>query len=100
MENQRAARVKKHLDDMVRNTLATSISSSFVLQRRVELVEQKYYYATLGDKESNPFRYYALSLLFKFNAIRSSLGIVIRSPYGHYHVRPAEPKTDKVKIGS
>ncbi|UJR10091.1 hypothetical protein I4U23_014313 [Adineta vaga] len=65
-ENQHSARVKKHLDDM----------------RRIEVVEQKYYYATLGDKESNPF----------------SLGIVVRFPYGEYHVRTTEPDTEKVQI--
>ncbi|CAF0788878.1 unnamed protein product [Adineta ricciae] len=65
-ENQRSARVKKHLDDM----------------RRIEVVEQKYYYATLGDKESNPF----------------SLGIAVRFPYGEYHVRTTEPDTGKAQI--
>ncbi|CAF1231815.1 unnamed protein product [Rotaria sp. Silwood1] len=63
--NKRSARVKKHLDDM----------------RRIEEVDQKYYYATLGDKESNPF----------------SLGIAVRFPYGEFHVRTIEPDTEKVK---
>ncbi|CAF3112967.1 unnamed protein product [Rotaria sp. Silwood2] len=63
--NRRSARVKKHLDDM----------------RRIEEVEQKYYYATLGDKESNPF----------------SLGIAVRFPYGEFHVRTIEPEAEKVK---
>ncbi|CAF3971477.1 unnamed protein product [Adineta steineri] len=63
--NQRSARVKKHLDDM----------------RRIEIVEQNYYYATLGDKESNPF----------------SLGIAVRFPYGEFLVRTTEPETEKVQ---
>ncbi|CAF1990161.1 unnamed protein product [Rotaria magnacalcarata] len=63
--NQRSARVKKHLDDM----------------RRIEVVEQNYFYATLGDKESNPF----------------TLGIVLRFPYGESQVRTVEPSTEKVK---
>ena len=56
-EDKKSARVKKHLDDMVRdeqNDRASSIVPLF--QRRIEEVEQTYYYATLGDKESNPFR--------------------------------------------
>ncbi|CAF1134734.1 unnamed protein product [Adineta steineri] len=65
VENQTTARVKKHLDDM----------------KRIEEVEQSYYYATLGDKESNPF----------------SLGIVVRGPYGEYDIQTIEPKTDKVQ---
>ena len=52
-------------------------------QRRIEQVEQNYYYATLGDKESNPF----------------SLGIAVRFPYGEYHVRTTAPQTEKVRIG-
>ncbi|CAF0831187.1 unnamed protein product [Adineta ricciae] len=66
VENHTTARVKKHLDDM----------------RRAEEVEQKYYYATLGDKESNPF----------------NLGIVVRSPYGEYDIRTTDPATEKVQI--
>ncbi|CAF4519942.1 unnamed protein product [Rotaria sp. Silwood1] len=65
-ENKRSARVKKHFDDM----------------RRVEEVEQRYYYATLGDKESNPF----------------SLGIAVRFPYGEYEIQTTEPETEKVQI--
>ncbi|UJR35966.1 hypothetical protein I4U23_028707 [Adineta vaga] len=66
VENQTKARVKKHLDDM----------------RRAEEVEQNYYYATLGDKESNPF----------------NLGIVVRFPYGEYDTRTTVPATEKVQI--
>ena len=46
-------------------------------------MEQHYYYATLGDKESNPF----------------SLGIAVRFPYGHYLVQTTAPETEKVRIG-
>ena len=66
-EDHRSARVKKHFDDM----------------RRIEEVEQHYYYATLGDKESNPF----------------SLGIALRFPYGEYLVRTTAPQKEKVQIG-
>ncbi|CAF3855579.1 unnamed protein product [Rotaria sp. Silwood2] len=65
-EDQKSARVKKHFDDM----------------RRIEEVEQRYYYATLGDKESNPF----------------SLGIAVRFPYGEFEIKTAEPETEKVQI--
>ena len=53
------------------------------VQRRIEEVEQHYYYATLGDKESNPF----------------SLGIAVRFPYGQYLVRTKAPDQEKVKTG-
>ena len=61
----------------------TSTSQIFFIQRRIEEVEQHYYYATLGDKESNPF----------------SLGIAVRFPYGHYLVRTTAPETEKTRIG-
>ncbi|CAF3365398.1 unnamed protein product [Rotaria socialis] len=65
-EYHESARVKKHFDDM----------------RRIEAVEQRYFYATLGDKESNPF----------------SLGIAVRFPYGEFDIRTTDPQTDKVEI--
>ena len=55
-EDQKSARVKKHLDDMVREQNDWVSSTISFFQRRIEEVEQTYYYATLGDKESNPFR--------------------------------------------
>ncbi len=53
------------------------------IQRRIEEVEQSYYYATLGDKESNPF----------------SLGIAVRFPYGEFDIRTTDPETEKIQIG-
>ena len=84
---KRTARVKKHLDDMVKHLIQTMriifIGIDRFLQRRIEEVEQRYYYATLGDKESNPF----------------SLGIAVRFPYGEFDIRTTEPQTEKVQIG-
>jgi hypothetical protein len=61
VEDEKSARVKKHLDDMVRGDESLRseyhIASFCLVQRRIEEVEQRYYYATLGDKESNPFRF-------------------------------------------
>lgn len=83
---KRTARVKKHLDDMVKcliKTMEIIIFLLLLLQRRIEEVEQRYYYATLGDTESNPF----------------SLGIAVRFPYGEFDIRTTEPETEKVQIG-
>ncbi len=85
LQAKRAARVKKHLDDMVNSMIQKrkqKHEKSF-FQRRIEEVEQKYYYVTLGDKESNPF----------------SLGIAVRFPYGEFDIRTTEPETEKVQIG-
>jgi hypothetical protein len=84
-ENHQSARVKKHLDDMVKpKNISQRSFLKFSFQRRIEEIEQNYYYATLGDKESNPF----------------SLGIAVRFPYGEYLVRTIAPEREKVRIGS
>jgi ABC-type Zn uptake system ZnuABC Zn-binding protein ZnuA len=84
-ENHQSARVKKHLDDMVkRKNICKILFRNFFSQRRIEEIEQNYYYATLGDKESNPF----------------SLGIAVRFPYAEYLVRTIAPEREKVRIGS
>ncbi|KAI0988853.1 hypothetical protein GJ496_004422 [Pomphorhynchus laevis] len=41
-----------------------------IVERRVEIFENSYFFSTLGDKNSNPF----------------SLGIALRLPYGEYEV--------------
>ena len=57
---------------------------------------------TLGDKESNPFRFLSDFALF-FSSIISilfSLGIAVRFPYGEFDIRTRDPETEKVQIGS
>ena len=105
VEDQKSARVKKHLDDMVRgdesNEPGHEIGLSLV-QRRIEEVEQRYYYATLGDKESNPFRSDSLEFLWTRNEgtiAYFSLGIAVRFPYGEFDTRTTDPSTEKTQTG-